>query len=155
MIENLFLIIAAIIIIIFIWLFWLRNSLMRDLIAVTQIQSILKSDFAKRRDIIPYLLESYKAASEPTDLWRKLLDLRSRTDSSEIEILETLQGFFASSQSIKNINFHEAKKNISDLNKHIEASNIEIKAKSEIYSALRKRFPYSLASAIFSLPELS
>ena len=95
MIENLFLIIGAIIIIIFIWLFWLRNSLMRDLIAVTQIQSILKTDFAKRRDIIPYLLESYKAASEPTDLWRKLLDLRSRTDSSQTEILELIHKYNA------------------------------------------------------------
>lgn len=155
MIENIFLILAALIIIIFIWLFWLRNSLMRDLSAVQQIKFILQNDFTKRRDTIPYLLESFKVTQEPTDLWRKLLDLRAQTQSSESEILETLQKFFSTSESIKNINFHEARKNISDLNKHIESLQSEMNAKTQVYSELRKRFPYLLASAIFSLPELS
>ncbi len=155
MIENIFLIIFAITVIIFIWIFWLRNALVKDLSAALQVKSILNKDFEKRRDTIPYLLESFRSSKEPNDLWRKLLDLRAQINPQENEIEQTLQSFFTQSEDIKNLNFLEAKKNISDLNKHIESSKIEMKEKVQVYSILRKRFPYSLASAIFSLPELS
>lgn len=153
--ENIFLILGALIVIVFIWIFWLRNSLIKDLSSVLQIKSIVTNDFLKRRDTIPYLLESYKSEKEPNDFWRKLLDLRARLDSSENEIQETLQKFFSESEGIKNLNFLEAKKDILDLNKNIEASKKEMNEKIQVYLELRKRFPYSLASAIFSLPELS
>lgn len=153
--ENIFLLIAGLLLIAFIWLLWLRNILLRSLSAVREKESLLQKDYWLRRDTIPYLLESYKIEKEPNDIWPKLVEARARFKVNENEIDELLKKFLLESQNIKNINFQEACKDIVDLNRHIDAEKAEIRQSVEAYDLSRKRFPYSLASAIFSFPEIS
>lgn len=152
--ENIFLSLAGLCFIAFLWLLWLRAAISRNLRSVAELQSLLDKDYWKRRDTIPYLLESYKAEKEPNDLWPKLVEARARFSVDEKEIDELLRKFLDESANMKNINFREARKDISDLNAHIEKGRAEIKTSIEAYDARRKTFPYSLASAIFSFREI-
>lgn len=155
MIENIFLSAAGLLFITFIWSLWHRNILARSLSAVREKESLLQKDYWIRRDTIPYLLESYKAEKEPNDIWPKLVEARARFQPDENEIDELLRKFLQESQNVKNINFREAVKDITGLNRHIDLEKTEIRQSVESYNILRKRFPYSLASAIFSFREIS
>lgn len=157
--ENIFLPIIGLLAIAFIWLLWFRHTLLRNLGALREKESLLKKDFWRRRDTIPYLLESFKTEKEVDDIWRRLVEVRARfhiTDEpqNEKEIDELLKKFLTTTGQVKNINFQEARKDIADLNRHIETESLEMKQSMENYALLRKRFPYSLASAIFSFPEI-
>lgn len=152
--ENIFLFIIAIVVIIFIWMLWLRHSITRDFLLAENIKNLLIEKLNKRRDSIPYLLESYKLEREPDDLWRKILAERSAFHEEnnlekEWELEKTMESFFNSAVGMKNLNFLEAKKDILDLGELIGEIKEEFYSKLEKYNQKRKHFPYSIVNEIF------
>lgn len=155
MLANLILVIISVLVIAFMWLMWLRHAVLQKARAAEQKQKVLMGDLAKRRDTVPYLLESYRAEAEPDEEFRKVLEDRKffHTEESlekEWEFEKTLIRFLRDKQ-VRNLNFLEAKKDIQDLTTIIEKEKVEMQGAIEAFNAQRKRFPYSLASAIFGL----
>ncbi len=153
--TNIFLLIIAALIIAFIWLIWLRQSLLNTLQVSEQKRQILQLDLNKRRDVVPYLLESFRAAQEPNDAWHKILNQRkefnqSSTLEKEWEFEQNLAHFMRDTH-IKTQNFLEAKKAIQDLTDLVEKEKLELEAATQTFTEKQKQFPYSMASAIFGL----
>lgn len=159
MLENLILILLAIVSILFIWLFWLRHSLIHLYRNYSQKYEILMHDFAKRRDMIPLLLEAFKKTGAPHDTWRKILEERAffhanSTWQKELEFESEIYTFVANSTQT-NLLFLEAKKDIIDLSRAIENEKKELNQAVESFNSQKKEFPYSYASAIFGLREIA
>ncbi len=158
MIENIFLLIIAAAVLGFTGLLWLRGSLLHELRDAKEKEAILKKDFEKRRDTVPYLLESARAASEPTDSWRKLVEDRAQFQKAqpyekELEFERSLHNYL-SSNTIRTVNFLEAKKDIEELSQLIEKQKQERQDALSRFNERRKQFPYSLASGIFGFREI-
>lgn len=153
--ENLFLILIAIVLLGFIWLMWLRQSLLHRLRDMAQGEAILRRDLAKRRDMVPYLLEGYKQAQDQDQAWRDLLSARQEFHAEGPSIMEaewqfeaTLQSFLQQA-SLKNLTFLEAKKDIEEITALIHQEKDRFEAARTAFATQAKQFPYSLASAIF------
>lgn len=158
MIENLFLIIIAAAVLLFTGLLWLRGVLLHELRDAKEKEAILKKDFEKRRDTVPYLLESARTSSESTDTWRKLAEDRMQFQKAqpyekELEFERSLHSYL-SSANIRSVNFLEAKKNIEELSQLIEKQKQERQDALSRFNERRKQFPYSLASGIFGFREI-
>lgn len=157
MIENIFLLVIAAVVILFTALLWLRSGLLHELREAKESESILQRDFEKRRDTVPYLLESARTA-ESSDAWRKLAQDRmvfqeAQPFSKELEFEKSIETYL-STASERSLNFLEAKKDIEDLSDLIEKQKTERMQAINRFNERRKQFPYSLASAIFGFPEL-
>ena len=159
MLANLILIIISVLTIAFIWLWWLRHAVLQKARNAEQKQFILMRDIQKRRDTVPYLLESFRAEAEPDEAFRKILEERKffHTEENmekEWEFEKNLLHFLRDKQ-IRNLNYLEAKKDIQDLSAIIEKEKTELQGAIEAFNAQRKLFPYSLASAIFGLHKVN
>lgn len=155
--ENLFLILIAIVAVLFIWLIWSRQSLVHHLRSFQRRDELLRRDFQKRRDMVPYLLETFRARHDITPQWLDLLERRKvfhqpgrRSMKAEAEFEQVLNAFIVA-YDIRDINYLEAEKNITALNEIIERAKQEWKAEHDAFLNLKKRFPYSVASAIFGV----
>lgn len=158
MIENSILLLIAAAFILFIGLLWLRQNLLHELREAQSREAVLLKDFEKRRDIVPYLLESARSATEPTDTWRKLAEDRgqfmtAQNTQKELEFEQTLQRYLEST-NVRTLNFLEAKKNIEELSTLIEEQKRDRQTAMNRFNERRKQFPYSVASAIFGFREL-
>lgn len=158
MIENIILLIIAALAILFMGLLWLRQNLLTELHEAESRAAILQRDFEKRRDTVPYLLESVRAADEPNDTWRKLAEDRAifMTEQSyqkELEFEQTLVRYLEATQ-VRTLNFLDAKKDIQGLSQLIEQQKLDRQAAMNRFNERRKQFPYSVASAIFGFREL-
>jgi len=158
--SNIFLIILTVVAILFIWLLWLRNNLILVLRKVEENRQILQHELDRRKDMVPFLLESYRLSDSPSDLWNKVLQERQyfhkeTTMEKELEFEKLLQTFINESENIKNLSFMESKKDISDSTKLIENEKTKLHAAQEAYNEKRKSFPYSWVSGIFGFPHSS
>ncbi|MEK9159910.1 MAG: LemA family protein [Patescibacteria group bacterium] len=158
MIENIILLIIAAASILFTGLLWLRQNLLHELREAQSREAILQRDFEKRRDTVPYLLESARTGSESTDTWRKLAEDRAefmtpKNYQKELEFEQTLQRYLAST-NVRSVNFLEAKKNIEAISTLIEEQKRDRQAAMNRFNERRKQFPYSVASAIFGFHAL-
>jgi len=157
MLENLFLLLLALVILLFISLLWLRQGLFHSFREVLQHEALLKKDFEKRRDTIPYLLESARVSEPPSDTWLKLAHDRawfhhSWSMEKENEFEETLKRYLQGS-SLHSVNFLDAKKDISDLTTLIEKEKLALAEATDDFNRMRKQFPYSLAARLFGFSE--
>lgn len=153
--SNVILIIIAVLVLAFIWLIWLRRGLINILRDLQQKQIVLQHDLKKRRDTVPYLLESFRSEQEPNAAWREILEQRKTfhgpsSMQQEWEFEKTLLHFVRDT-NLSNINFLEAKKDVIDLTTLIEREKQEMEQAATRYNERKKQFPYSLASAIFGL----
>lgn len=150
MLQNLILLIITLVVLLFVGLLWLRHSLLQSLQIVRQHELILQKDFDKRRDTVPYLLESARLVEAPTDMWRKLAEDRKLAPESDFE--KNLLGYLQNS-TYRNVNFLDAKKDIEVLTTIIEREKLILHDAVSRYNEHRKKFPYSLACVIFAFPE--
>lgn len=158
MLSNIILILIAVLVLSFIGLLWARQTLMSIVHKMEAMQMVLQKDLQKRRDTVPYLLESIKQLEEPSDMWRKIVEDRAvfhqlddmqKEKEFEKELLD-----FLNSLNFKNVDVLEAKKDILDLTQIIEREKGEIALEAGKFNALKMEFPYSLASAIFGFKEI-
>lgn len=160
MLTNLFIIILTVLALAFIWMLWLRNHIALDLRTVQQRFQVLKSDLDKRKDMVPFLLETYKMSKEKNDLWVRLLQERAffhtgSTLEKEWEYEKTIWSFMREAEGLKTVNFLEAKKDISDMTDVIEKEKHNLEAALAEYNERRKTFPYSLVSGIFGFQNVT
>lgn len=149
--ENIIVILAFGLFLFFVWIFWLRHNLLNDFQSASEILSLLNRDLEKRRDTIPYLLESSKMSKAPGDLWNKLVrDRASNADS----LNESLQNFINESADVKNLNFLEAKRDVLNLNEHIQKEKFDFSEAAKAFNYRKKTFPFTLVSAIFAVRDL-
>ena len=158
MLHNLILLIIALVSLFFIWVFWLRNTLNHYQRGYQNKRDILMHDFDKRRDKVPYLLESYRKISQ-SDLWRKIAEERATFHKEtswekELAFEDTLYKFIGESGTPKSVHYLEAKKEILQISEAIENEKKAMKEMAELYNQKIKVFPYSLASAIFGFREI-
>lgn len=156
MLENLILLLLALALLLFIALLWLRQSLLQALREVDQRQTLLQKDFEKRRDTVPYLLESVPEA--PSDSWRKLVEDRAALHSEwslekELRFEDTLHRYLKETAD-RSVNFLDAKKDIEELETLIEKEKQELKTAIALFNEQRKQFPYSSTAALFAFREL-
>lgn len=162
MLENTILILIALIVLLFVALLWLRYSLLHSLSLVKQNEQIIQKDFDKRRDVVPYLLESVRQLAEPTDHWRRLLENRSQFHESsqglamskELEFEKNILTYIQNA-SLRSVNFLDAKKDIEELSKIIEKDKVNFRDSVLYFNEKQKTFPYSFAAKLFGFKELS
>lgn len=158
MIENIFLLSIAAATLIFIGMMWLRQNLLHELREALSREQVLMKDLAKRRDAVPYLLESARQEAEPSDVWRRLVELRgqfleAQPYSKELEFEVALKNYLAQNP-FKGVNFLDARKDIEELSMLIDQQKKERTEAFVRFNERRKQFPYSFASAIFGFREL-
>lgn len=158
MIENSILIAIAVLAILFTALLWLRQNLLTELHEAQSREAVLLKDFQKRRDTVPYLLESTRAEGETTDTWRKLAEERTQFMTpqnlqKELEFERVLHQYLGTINH-RTVNFLDAKKDIEELSKLIEQQKKDRQVAMDRFNERRKLFPYSVASAIFGFREL-
>ena len=156
--ENIILIVIAAFTLIFIWLMWLRYSLVHVLNQAERQRAILQADLSKRRDITPYLLESCRTEADP-GMWQKLLTARAEFHkempfAAEWEFEKLLLRFIQETK-VTSVGYLEAKKDILEMATLIEKGKQGMTNAVDEFNAKRKQFPYSLASAIFGLKAIS
>jgi hypothetical protein len=161
MFSNIVLILIAILIIAFMWLLWMRHTLAQQMSEARHRETILERDLQKRRDTVPYLLESFRLTNEPNEAWHTLMNKRAEFHqpgdwpiAKEWEFESTLLDFLRNNK-IKNLSFLEAKKDIEDLTDLIVEKKGELQEAVDEYNERRNQFPYSMASAIFGFHSLS
>ncbi len=157
--ENIFLIIIAAFAILFTGLLWLRQNLLAELHEAHSREAVLQADFQKRRDTVPYLLESIRAAAEPTDTWRKLAADRAefmvpQNYQKELEFEQILLRYLESTQ-LRTLNFLEAKKDIQELSRLIETQKQDRQLAMDRFNQRCGQFPYSIAKMIFGFSKLN
>lgn len=158
MLGNLILLLLALTLLLFIALLWLRHSLLQLLREVDHHQMLLQKDFEKRRDTVPYLLESARQAEAPSDSWRKLVEDRAALHSEwslekELHFEDTLYRYLKETADYS-LKFLDAKKEIEELEAIIEKEKQELKNTIALFNEQRKQFPYSSATALFGFREL-
>lgn len=157
--QNLVLAIFTVLILAFIWAMWLRQGLSHLLQQARASLNVLQKDLAKRRDMVPLLLEGYRSVQEPNDTWRKLLNDRALFHDKvslekEWEFEKNLLHFLQETK-IDSKNFLQAKKDIEEITTLIEKEKTSLQGATEAFNERRKQFPYSLASAIFGFKSVS
>ena len=161
MIENLILLLIAILTVLFMGLLWLRYSLLHSLAIARQHEQILQSDFDRRRDMVPYLLEGARELGDHSDTWRKLVEDRSTFHAlsdqmnvqRELDFEVTLNSYLQST-ALRGVHFLDAKKDIEELSAIIEKEKLSLRDAVQAFNEERKAFPYTLASAIFGFKVL-
>lgn len=158
MLSNIILLVILLTILLFIWLIWLRQSLLHQVRQIEHLEEILKKDCEIRRDKVPYLLESLRAISQQGDAWHSLVSSRAKVNTvddfeTENEFEKTLMEFLDRT-NFKDVNVLEAKKEIMDSTEIIRQVRSEILLKADAFNALKKEFPYSVASNIFGFKEI-
>ena len=156
MLENFILVLIAIFTVLFIGLLWLRHTLTERLNIARQHQQILQSDFDRRRDMVPYLLEGAREVGEPSDTWRKLVEDRAAFHAlyspenvqRELDFEAKLKSYLQNTP-VHAVHFLDAKKDIEELGAIIEKEKQNLQSAVRDFNEQRKIFPYSLASAIF------
>lgn len=157
--SNAFLVLIAIAALLFIGLMWLRFRLITEMSQVNHHLAILNLDLSKRRDKVPLLLESIRRHEHPDERWQILLN--KRADFHQEQALSREWDFekllldYLDELNLHDTNFLEVKKGITDLTETIQKEFDAVQTNMEEFNALRKRFPYSVASGIFGLPEMS
>lgn len=156
--ENLILVVIGFIVIDFVWLIWIRQSLFHLMQKAEQKRQILMEDMSRLRDMVPYLLESLRAEEQTHEDWHKLLEGRKFFHKDDelkqgIEYERELLHFLQKTHT-KNVHFMEAKKDILDLSGIIEREKAELEGAMQIFNERRNKFPYNKVSAIFGLHEL-
>lgn len=156
--ENALLILIGIIAIGFIWLLWLRQVLLYHFRDVNNHLKLLQWDLWKRRDMVPYLLESFRNEESLKVQWQSLLEGRKHfhgitTLDDEWAYEKELLDFIRYAK-VKNLNFLEAKKDIEDLSEIIQNERKEFDAAKEKFFKLRSNFPYFIASGMFGFQKI-
>ncbi len=155
--ENFLLLLIAILLLLFIWLMWARQILISHLRSFQRRDELLRRDYQKRRDMVPYLLESFRSNAEVGTKWHELLEARKRFHTEEALSLKEEESFeeklntFIQENDIYDINYLEAEKNILKMNETIDLARKEWKAEYDYFLSLKNSFPYSLASVIFKI----
>lgn len=159
MIENSILIAIAVLAILFTALLWLRQNLLTELHEAQSREAVLLKDFQKRRDTVPYLLESTRAEGETTDAWRKLAEERAQFMTpqnlqKELEFERVLHQYLGTINH-RTVNFLDAKKDIEELSKLIEQQKSDLARAKVKFNHLCEQFPYSAAKSLFGFKKLS
>ena len=159
MLANLIVVLAGLATLAFVALLWLRQTLTNSLEHLRQNELLLLKDFEKRRDVVPLLLEGAREAAAPTDTWFLLAQKRSTftrpaTLQQELEFEVLLNEYLAKSP-FKTVRFLEAKKDIETLSRLAEEQKQKLRTWSAAFNQKRKEFPYSLASGIFGIREVT
>lgn len=155
--QELFLILIAAISVVFLWILWARQGLVHHLRSFQRRDLLLRRDLQKRRDMVPYLLESFRAKREVTPEWTALLEQRKAfhapglsSMNAELAYESELEAFIMS-HDLTDVNYLEAERNINKLGETIERAKQAWQAEYDAFVKLRKRFPYSVASAMFGV----
>lgn len=153
MLTNIVLLLMTLLILYFVGMLWLRQSLIASLRDLQHREELLMKDFEKRRDQVPLLLESVRELQEPSDLWRKLIADRAgfhkQSSRAAEETFEKELSDFLAQTTLRSVNFLEAKRSIEEISTLIQKQKQEMQTAILAFNAKRKEFPYSLASAIF------
>lgn len=156
--ENLILLAIAAVIFLFLWLFWVRQKLIHHYLAAENFKELVLKDAAHRRDTIPYLLEGFRGSEEYEEQWKQILKWRSEMIGNTNlkdewafagNLLKTLEPMH-----LPKVQFLDAKKDIEDLTDIINLKRSEFEGARNEFEKLQKRFPYTLASAMFGLRKL-
>lgn len=157
--TNSFILIAGLISLGFIALIWMRVQLVSQLSQCTHKQQILENDLRKRRDTIPVLLEVVRRHEHPNEHWQILLnkraDFHDAQPLSREWDLEKLLMDYVDTLRLNTADFLEIKKDLLRQGEVVQAEFEELQEMIAGYNDTQKRFPYSIASAIFGLKELS
>jgi len=158
MLANIILIFIAILFILFVWVLWLRHSVSQILHDTGHKADLLKAEMWTRRDMVPFLLESFRAEQEPNADWQELLAGRAHFNKTgsikdELEFGIMLKNFIEKNK-LHSINFLEAKKDIEDITIIIQEKEKDFDTAVSTYNEKLKQFPYSLASVIFGFQVL-
>lgn len=159
MLPNLIIFLAGLFTLYFIAMLWLRQNLVSELGALHQNELILRTDLEKRRNLVPFLLEGVRESAPITDAWQMLARERStfvqmKSLNEEFEFAQHLQTFLDQTPC-KTVTFLEAKKDIVEVGTLVEDQKIKLRNLALDFNAKRKQFPYSLASAIFGVREVT
>ena len=157
--ENTFLIVIGIAVLLFIWLLWLRQNLLIDFREAMHQEKLLKRDLEKRRDTVPFLLESLRGEESLKNDWHRILTERQVfqdkfTNEDEWAFEKSLLEFITKPQN-KSVHFLEAKKDIEDLSVLVEKEKLHLQEVVNRFNQRRKQFPYSVASAIFAFRKMN
>jgi hypothetical protein len=158
MLPNLILVAIALFILVFIGLMWLRQALLYSLANMERRRQTLQKDLKKRRDQVPLLLEAFKLEAEPNEAWQNFLQARTElhgvSDLHKEWVFEGKMLNFIHLHKLTGVTFLEAKKDIDDSTGRIEAEKSDWEKSVESYEALRKSFPYKIASGIFGFQKI-
>ena len=159
MLPNLIILFAGLFILYGVAMLWLRQSLMSSLGSLRQNELILDKDLEKRRDLVPFLLEGAREGAQITDSWQMLLQKRAKftepkSFAEELEFEKILQDYLLQN-ACKSLMYLEAKRDIQGVSKRVEAQKETLNALTQSFNEKRKKFPYSLASAIFGVHEVA
>ncbi len=157
--ENSILVVIGILVLGFAWLIWARQHVLMLFWEARRARQTMQADLDKRRDTVPFLLESFRHEESLANDWRILKEERARfhtQQSLELEFaFEAMLLNFLKRTSLKNLQFLEAKKDIEDLTDLIERQKAQYESAKVQFEALKKQFPYSVASAMFGLRGLT
>lgn len=157
--SNLFLLLITLIVLGFIWMMWLRQSLIHSLAQASQRRQILQKDLSKRRDHVPYLLESFRKENEVTAEWNGILKARAffhenQSLAKEWEFEKQLFEFMNQAPA-RNVDFLEAKKDIQDMSTVVEKEKLSLEEAVNAFNEKRNHFPYKIAAKLFGFQPLS
>ncbi len=157
--TNIILLLAVLFSLAFLGLLWLRQSLLHKLSSLTHHEVVLRRDLQKQRDTVPLILEGLRESNPATDAWRKMVQDRAQFHTSsnlkqELEFASNLQHFISENSS-KSLKFLEGKKDIEELGMLVLKERESLAREAEAYNEKRKGFPYSVASAIFGLRDVT
>ena len=159
MLQNLIVLLAGLIALYFIGILWMRHSLMHDLEILRQNEQLLFTDFERRRNLVPFLLEGAREGNQTSDAWNLLAKKRTEFTqggglNKEIEFEKILENYLETN-SCKTVLYLDAKKDIEAASRLAADQKIKLNGLSHAFNEKRKKFPYSLASAIFGVHEVA
>ncbi len=159
MLENIIVLLAGLFILYFIAMLWLRHNLMTDLDHLRQNEQVLFTDFERRRNLVPFLLEGAREGNQISDSWsllaRKKAEFATTSNlAAEAEFEKLLQSYLDNNAN-KTVLYLEAKKDIKEASRLANEQKIKLNGLSQAFNEKRKKFPYVLASAIFGVHEVA
>ena len=159
MLQNLIVLLASLFALYFIGMLWLRHNLMTDLEHLRRNEQLLFTDFERRRNLVPFLLEGAREGSQISDSWshlaRKKAEFATASNlANELEFEKLLQNY-VDTNNYKTVLYLDAKKDIKEASRLVSDQKEKLQGLSQTFNEKRKKFPYSLASAIFGVHEVA
>jgi len=155
--ENLFLLLIAIVSIAFVWLIWARQKLTHHHRSFQRRETLLRRDLQKRRDMVPLLLESFRMKHEITPQWTDLMDRRKsfhkpgQASMHEEEEFEQALLAFVESYDVTDVTYLETEKHIKNLTQIIERAKKEWSVEHNRFLSVKRKAPFSLVAKIFAI----
>lgn len=143
-------------------LFWVRSRLKHQVKNLKKIEKELSEVLEDRRDVIPYLIESYReVVNQPADQIQAVIEKRAETRDArefktmwnkEQELEALLEGLFnqtRSNQALEgDIGWLEARTEIQKTWEEVNEKETHYQKLTQSLQAQSKRFPYSIFRSV-------